>query len=62
MTWFNNMKMGIKLLGAFLALVILVGGVLGGLGYFNLMNVNKVLLEITDQRVPSVQNATGVER
>ncbi|MEI7847239.1 MAG: methyl-accepting chemotaxis protein, partial [Chloroflexota bacterium] len=62
MAWFNNIKMGTKLLGAFLSLVILVGGVLGGLGYFNLNNVNKVLIEITDQRVPSVQNATGVER
>ena len=62
MAWFNDMKMGTKLLGAFLSLVILVGGVLGGLGYYNLMNVDSVLGEITDQRVPSVQNATGVER
>jgi methyl-accepting chemotaxis protein len=62
MAWFNNLKMGIKLLGAFLVLVLLLGGVLGGLGYYNLMSVNKALLEITNQRVPSVQNATAVER
>ncbi len=62
MAWFNDLKMGTKLLGAFLVLVILVGGVLGGLGYYNLLNVNAVVLEITDQRLPSVQNATGVER
>ena len=62
MTWFNDLKMGTKLLGAFLALVILIGAVLGGLGYYNLTNVNNVLIEITDQRLPSVQNATAVER
>ncbi len=62
MTWFNNLRMGTKLLFAFLGLVILLGGVLGGLGYYNLQNVNNVLREITDQRVPSVQNSTAVER
>ncbi|MEI6289789.1 MAG: methyl-accepting chemotaxis protein [Chloroflexota bacterium] len=62
MAWFNDLRMGTKLLGTFLVLVILLGGVLGGLGYYNLMSVNTVLLEITDQRVPSVKNATGVER
>ena len=61
-SWFNDLRMGTKLLGAFLVLVVIVGGVLGGLSYFNLMNINKVLLEITDQRVPSVKNATTVER
>ena len=62
MSWFNDLKMGTKLLGTFLSLVILLGAVLGGLAYYNLMNVDNVLLEITDQRVPSVQNATAVER
>jgi methyl-accepting chemotaxis protein len=60
--WFNNLRMGTKLLGAFLALAILVGGVLGVLSYYNLMSVNTILHEIVDQRVPSVKNATGVER
>ena len=61
-SWFNNLRMGTKLLGAFLVLVILVGGVLGGLSYYNLMSAKAILNEITDQRVPSVKNATGVER
>ena len=62
MKWFNNLRMGVKLLGAFLALVLLVGGVLGGLGYFNLNSVNNIIKEIVNQRVPSVKNATAVER
>ncbi|MBK8419088.1 MCP four helix bundle domain-containing protein [Candidatus Villigracilis saccharophilus] len=62
MKWFNNLRMGVKLLGAFLVLVLLVGGVLGGLGYFNLNNVNNIIKEIVNQRVPSVKNATAVER
>ena len=59
---FNDLKMGTKLLGSFIILTILIGGVLGGLGYFNLSNVDRIILEIVDQRVPSVKNATGVER
>ena len=41
--WFNNLRMGTKLLGACLVLVLLVGGVLGGLGYFNLNSVNNII-------------------
>jgi methyl-accepting chemotaxis protein len=62
MTWFNNLRLDVKLLGAFLVLMLLLGGVLGGIGYYNLTNVNTALLEITDQRMPSVQNVTAVER
>ncbi|MEI7988933.1 MAG: HAMP domain-containing methyl-accepting chemotaxis protein [Chloroflexota bacterium] len=62
LSWFNNLRMGTKLIGAFLGLVLLVSIILGGLGYYNLNNVNQIILEITDQRVPSVKNATAVER
>jgi methyl-accepting chemotaxis protein len=54
--------MGTKLLGSFVGLVLLVGLVVGGLSYYNLQSVNTILQEITDQRVPSVKNATSVER
>jgi methyl-accepting chemotaxis protein len=60
--WFNNMRMGTKLLVSFLGLAIIVGLTLGVLGYYNLTTVNQIILEIVDQRVPSVKNATGVER
>ncbi len=60
--WFNNLRFGTKLLVSFLILVILVGGILGGLSYYNINNINSIVKEITLQRVPSVKNATSVER
>ncbi len=62
LTWFNNLRMGTKLIGTFLVVTILVGGILGILGYYNLNNVNAILLTITDQNVPSIKYATAVER
>jgi methyl-accepting chemotaxis protein len=62
LSWFNNLRMGVKLLVTFIGLSIFIGLALGGISYINLMNINGVLLEITDQRVPSVKNATTVER
>lgn len=62
MKWFNNLRMGVKFGRGFPGARIASRGVLGGLGYFNLNNVNKNHEEITDQRVPSVKNATAVER
>ena len=60
--WFNDMKMGTKLLGGFLLLTLVSGLALGVIGYFNLQSVNGILAEITNQRVPSVKNSTAVER
>ncbi|MEI7989052.1 MAG: HAMP domain-containing protein, partial [Chloroflexota bacterium] len=60
--WFNNLRLGPKLLIAFLGLTIIVGGVLGGVSMLSLNNVNQIILEITDQRLPSVKNSTAVER
>ena len=62
LTWFNNLKMGIKLIFAFTGMVITIGGVLGGLGYYNLTHVNQIILEIAGQRIPTVKSATAVER
>ena len=56
------MRIGARLLVSFIALVILVGGVVGGLGYLNVTNLSGIIQEITQQRVPSVKYATGVER
>ena len=61
-TWYNNLRMGAKLILAFLFLSVLTGGIIGGFGYWNLQNVNQILREITGQRVTSVKNATAVER
>jgi methyl-accepting chemotaxis protein len=60
--WLNNMRMGRKLLTVILGLVFLIGGVMGVAGYLNLMSAGNVINEITDQRIPSVKNATAVER
>jgi methyl-accepting chemotaxis protein len=62
MSFVNNMKMGLKLITMFVLLALIVGGVVGVIGYVNLNNANKIVNEITDQRIPSVKNATGVER
>ncbi len=60
--WFDNLRMGRKLILSFLIVALLAGGVVGGLAYYNLMQMQNILHEITLQRVPSVKNATGVER
>ena len=60
--WFSNMKVGTKLMTVIIVLTLVVAGMVGGLGYFNLSQLSNVILQITDQRVPSVKNATAVER
>ena len=60
--WFSNMKVGTKLMTVIIVLTLVVAGLVGGLGYFNLSQLSNVILQITDQRVPSVKNATAVER
>ena len=60
--WFDDMRLGSKLLLSFMAIVVLVGGVVGGLGYFNVQQISGIVNEITQQRVPSVKNSTTVER
>jgi methyl-accepting chemotaxis protein len=60
--WFNNLRMGTKLLTTFIGLAVLAGLAQGGIGYLNLNNVNGILKQITEQRIPSVKNATTVER
>ncbi len=62
LNWVNNMRMGKKLIAIMLGLVILVGGGMGVAGYLNLMSVNTIISEITQQRVPTVKYATAVER
>ncbi len=59
---FTNLRMGTKLLVVFLLVVLLVVGIVGSLGVMNMQSINAILAEITDQRVPSVKNATAVER
>jgi len=59
---FTNLRMGTKLLAAFLLVVLLVVGIVGSLGVVNMQSINAILAEITGQRVPSVKNATAVER
>lgn len=62
MSWLTNLRLGTRLLAAFIGIVVIVGGIVGGLSYYNLMKTSDVIHEITDQRVPSVKNATAVER
>jgi methyl-accepting chemotaxis protein len=60
--WFNNMKMGLKLTFAFVVIAMLIGGVVGSLGYYNLVMMNGQIDTIIWQDVPSVEHATAVER
>jgi methyl-accepting chemotaxis protein len=59
--YINNLPMKQKLLSAFVAILI-IAGLLSGVIYLSINNIDKIILEITDQRVPSVQNSTSVER
>ncbi len=61
-SWFNDLKMGVKLLVSFMLLILVACILLGGLGYYNLISAERIIKEITRQRVPSVKNATTVER
>ena len=60
--WFSHMKFGTKLMSAMIGLALVVGVGVGGLGYYNLDQFTKMIAQIIDQRVPSVRNATVVER
>ncbi|HIJ90988.1 MAG: methyl-accepting chemotaxis protein, partial [Desulfobulbaceae bacterium] len=51
---FNNMKMFKKLLTAFL-LVAAVCGVVGGVGYYGISQVDDALVETAEVRLPSIQ-------
>ncbi len=62
MSWFSHLKVGTKLLTAIIGIALIVGVSIGGLGYFNLNQLDLVIRQITEQRVPSVKNATAVER
>ena len=57
-----KMKLGTKLLVTFIGIVVLVGGGVGTVSYLNQNRVSDIVHEITDQRVPTVKNATAVER
>jgi hypothetical protein len=60
--WFNNLKMGIKFTVAFLAIMVIMGSVVGFFNLFNLQNMKTVVAHISGQRIPTVHNATTVER
>ncbi len=62
LSWFANMKFGTKMMSAMLGLALAIGLGVGGLGYYNLDQFTRIIAQIIDQRVPSVQNATVVER
>ena len=56
------MKLGVKLLISFIGLATLVGGILGTISFINLNNANSIILELTEQQVPTVKIATLIER
>jgi|GEM_PF-4301098 len=59
---FSQFKLGAKIIIYFILVIVVTGGVLAGLGYFNITQLSGIISEITDQRVPSIQHATSVER
>jgi len=61
-TWFINLKLNIKLLIPFILLALILGGLVGGWGSFNLVRIQTMFSEITQQRAPTVKAATEVER
>ena len=60
--WFNNLRMSEKLLGTFIGMMVLMGLTLGSVSFINLNNVNQILLELTQQKLPNLNNAMTVER
>ncbi len=60
--WFQNIGLGTRLLASFILLVAIVGGIVGGLSYYNLQGVQGIVQEITRQRVPVVRHGTDMER
>ncbi|NPV86970.1 MAG: methyl-accepting chemotaxis protein [Anaerolineae bacterium] len=62
MNWLNNLRMGRKLISVVLGLVVITGVGVGAAGYFNLRSVERILLEMTGQRLPAVRGAVQVER
>ncbi len=61
-SWFNNISLGTKLLSAFIGITVIIGGIIGGLSYYNLVAIQGVVTEIADQRMPAVKSATAMER
>jgi methyl-accepting chemotaxis protein len=56
------MKLGVKLLISFIGLATLVGGILGTISFINLNSANGIILELTEQQVPTVKVSTSIER
>ena len=59
---FANLRMGTRLLAAFIGLVVLIGGSLTAVNYYSLGQSGGIIREITDQRVPAIKGATAIER
>jgi methyl-accepting chemotaxis protein len=60
--YFLNMKLSLKLLLTSLIPILLISGLIGGLGYFNIKQLSGIIQEIVNQRVPSLINLSVLER
>ena len=49
----SNLRISVKLIGAFIVMA-LITGIVGGVGYYSLISVEKSYTEITSNRLPSV--------
>lgn len=61
-SWYKNTKLMIKLVGAFLGLALGVGSLVGLTSYFSVEDINKVIDDLADRRIPAVKQASAVER
>ena len=61
-SWYKNTKLMIKLVGAFLGLALGVGSLVGLTSYFSVEDINKVIDDLADRRIPTVKQAAAVER
>ena len=61
-SWYKNTKLMVKLVTAFLGLAIGVGSLVGLTSYFSVEEINKVIDDLAARRIPTVKQATVVER
>ncbi len=61
-SWWNNAKLLIKLVAAFLGLTVGVGSIVGLTSYANMSRIHGIIDDIEFERTPLVEQAADVER
>ncbi|MCE1254168.1 MAG: hypothetical protein LWX83_11550, partial [Anaerolineae bacterium] len=56
------MKLGVKLFLSFIGMAVLAGTILGVICIVNLTSANNIILELTNQTIPSIKIASAIEQ